>query len=86
MPDDPLYTALLPPPAYMGDGVYIRASGWGTCVDVTTEDGITVTNRIVLEPEVWRALVRYMDELETGVRRLLTAREHLAEIESSDAV
>lgn len=36
--------------AYLGDGVYAEATPLG--VELTTEDGISVTNRIVLEPEV----------------------------------
>jgi hypothetical protein len=42
--------------AYLGDGVYVARSEMG--LELTTEDGISVTNRIVLEPEVVEALIR----------------------------
>jgi hypothetical protein len=40
--------------AYIGDGVYVDIDPLG--IILTTEDGIRVTNEIVLEPEVWGAL------------------------------
>jgi hypothetical protein len=39
---------------YLGDGVYLTQEGLG--VTLTTENGIEITNRIVLEPEVLTAL------------------------------
>jgi hypothetical protein len=42
--------------AYLGDGVYIQFQP-GRMI-LTTEDGVSVTNRIVLEPEVWAQLLR----------------------------
>jgi hypothetical protein len=42
--------------AYLGDGVYIQFQP-GRIV-LTTENGIEVTNTIVLEPEVWGQLLR----------------------------
>lgn len=41
--------------AYLGDGVYVEWDGFSFIL--TTEDGARVTNRIVLEPEVYAALV-----------------------------
>ena len=46
---------------YLGDGAYVQFDGYG--IDLTTEDGYSVTNRIYLEPEVWAALVRYVENL-----------------------
>lgn len=46
---------------YLGDGVYIDIE-FGSLV-LTTEDGISATNRIVLEPEVYRALLQYVARL-----------------------
>ena len=43
---------------YLGDGVYLTFLDYG--ILLTTENGIVVTNRIVLEPEVYMALVQYM--------------------------
>lgn len=47
--------------AYLGDGVYVARSELG--LELTTENGISVTNRIVLEPEVYAALLRYVEQL-----------------------
>ena len=40
---------------YLGDAVYYEPNGYG--VTLTTEDGITATNTIYLEPEVVAALL-----------------------------
>jgi hypothetical protein len=37
--------------AYCGDGVYLSYDGFAFVL--TTENGYSETNRIVLEPEVW---------------------------------
>jgi hypothetical protein len=42
--------------AYLGDGVYLQFEP-GRLI-LTTENGIAVTNRVVLEPEVWAQLLR----------------------------
>ncbi len=47
---------------YIGDAVYVDFDGFG--IVLTTEDGIRATNRIVLEPEVYSALVRYVEALQ----------------------
>jgi len=47
--------------SYLGDGAYVDFDGYALVL--TAEDGIAVTNRIVLEPEVWVALVAYVDRL-----------------------
>ena len=44
---------------YLGDGVYGDIEH-GQIV-ITTSDGIAETNRIYLEPEVYAALVRYVE-------------------------
>jgi len=46
--------------AYLGDGVYVEFDGYGLVL--TTEDGVTA-NRIVLESEVYQALVDYVERL-----------------------
>jgi hypothetical protein len=46
---------------YLGDGVYAESDGYG--IVLTTEDGISVQNRIVLEPDVYSALVQYVEHL-----------------------
>ena len=42
---------------YLGDGAYAEYDGFG--VEVTTENGIAVTNRVYLEPEVFVSLMKY---------------------------
>jgi hypothetical protein len=43
---------------YIGDGVYIDFDGFALVL--TTEDGLNVTNRIVLEDSVYSALTEYV--------------------------
>lgn len=50
-----------PRKAYLGDSVYVTHDGHGLVL--TTEDGISILNRIVLEPEVYAALVQYVEGL-----------------------
>lgn len=45
--------------AYIGDGVYAEMLEDFSCV-LTAEDGISTSDRIVLEPEVLDALNRYI--------------------------
>ena len=47
---------------YLGDGVYVDLNPYGQLV-LTTENGIEAYNTIYLEPEVYRALVAYVDQL-----------------------
>lgn len=47
-----------PEKVYLGDNVYLRRDGWDLIL--TTENGIYVTNRIVLEPEVLAALQAFL--------------------------
>lgn len=48
---------------YLGDGVYANYDGY--MVVLTTENGISATNTIYLEPEVLAALDRYVKWLIT---------------------
>lgn len=43
---------------YLGDGVYVTFDGWS--IVLTTENGVSITNTIFLEPEVIDALLAYM--------------------------
>lgn len=52
---------------YLGDGVYVRFNKAQQLV-LTTEDGISVTNEIYLEAEVYHSLVRYVDRLRHEAR------------------
>ncbi len=44
---------------YLGDGVYVDFDGFGLIL--TTENSISVSNHIYLEPEVLRALFEYTE-------------------------
>jgi ribosomal protein S27AE len=46
---------------YLGDGAYVDFDGYALVL--TTENGISETNRIVLEPEVYEALLGYVARL-----------------------
>lgn len=50
---------LLPEKQYLGDAVYAEIMNYGELI-LTTEDGISATNRIVLEPQVIKALDLYL--------------------------
>lgn len=45
--------------SYLGDGVYADFDGYA--IILTTENGIEMTNRIVLEPPVLVALEKWVD-------------------------
>lgn len=47
---------------YLGDGVYASADDFGG-IWLTTEDGISVTNQIYLEPFVYRALNEFVRQV-----------------------
>lgn len=44
--------------AYLGDGVYAERTPQG--IVLTTENGISITNSIVLEPEVLSAFMEWL--------------------------
>jgi hypothetical protein len=46
---------------YLGDGAYVQFDGNGLIL--TTEDGISITNKIYLEAEVWEALKEFAESL-----------------------
>ena len=46
---------------YLGDAVYAEFDGYH--VILTTEDGISVTNNIALEPQVYQALATYVNQI-----------------------
>lgn len=50
-----------PPKDYLGDGVYAKFDGYALVL--TTEDGVSVHNEIVLEPSVIAAMTRYIDRI-----------------------
>jgi hypothetical protein len=55
----------MPGKAYLGDGVYVEIDDRGLVL--TTENGIAVTNTIVLEAEVLDALLLYVHKLASRI-------------------
>lgn len=51
---------------YLGDGVYAEIQH-GQVV-LTTEDGISASNCIYLEPEVYKALTQFVEDARAAVR------------------
>lgn len=49
------------PKEYLGDGAFIEFDGYALVL--TTEDGYSTTNRIVLEPQVYDALTQFVARL-----------------------
>ena len=49
---------------YIGDGVYVDLESG--MLKLTTEDGITVSNTIYLEQQVYDQLVAFVDEVEAS--------------------
>lgn len=46
---------------YLGDGAYVAFDGYALVL--TTENGIEVTNAVVLEPDVYAALLTYVERM-----------------------
>ena len=53
---------------YLGDAVYAAESEFGELI-LTTENGISATNTIILEPQVIAALLRYLERLKASRER-----------------
>ena len=51
--------------SYLGDGVYVDFDGFALVL--TTENGIETSNTIVLKPEVYVALTRYVARLKEKI-------------------
>lgn len=49
---------------YLGDGAYAKFDGFG--IWLTTENGIEATNEIYLEPEVYAALVAFVEKIRSA--------------------
>ena len=47
-------------PVYLGDGAYVRWDEYGAVV-LYTSDGLKETNTVVLEPEVLRNFVEWLE-------------------------
>lgn len=54
---------------YAGDGVYVCFDRSGTSVVLYTSDGISVTNKVVLEPSVLYSFERWLESLKASLRQ-----------------
>ncbi len=54
---------------YIGDAIYADCFFVGEII-LTTEDGVSVTNRIVLGPAEWQALQGYVKRLEARLEAI----------------
>ena len=50
---------------YLGDGAYVSFDGYA--VVLTTEDGVSVTNRVVLEPQILSHFEEWVERLRLSV-------------------
>lgn len=50
------------PEVYLGDGVYASCSDWGQIL-MTVSNGVTITDRIYLDPVVLRRFEGYVEAL-----------------------
>ncbi len=53
---------------YLGDGAYVSFDGYN--VQISTYDGMSVTNCILLEPQIFDRLVRFRERAVAEVKRL----------------
>lgn len=59
-----LYGGYIVTKQYIGDGVYVDFDGYA--IILTTENGISVTNTIYLEPVVVKSFINFVEALKNG--------------------
>ena len=59
-------TIQAPAKRYLGDGAYVEFDGYH--IRLTTENGFEVTNRVALDPDVWRSFKLWGKELDEFIR------------------
>ena len=57
-----------PTKRYLGDAVYVDYDGYH--IVLTTEDGISETNRICLEQEVYANLISFVSDLMQSIKEM----------------
>lgn len=60
--------------AYIGDSVYVEINGWGQLC-LTTENGFSPSNTIILEPEVYAALAAFVDRTRVAALKGVDGQE-----------
>lgn len=63
---------------YLGDGVYLDYDGYS--VILTTENGISVQNTIVLDPEVVEALINKLKALHSSFSTMFEGDPEVKEL------
>ena len=58
---------------YLGDGVYVEFDGYH--IVLTTGSGVTATNEICLEPEVFQALIKYEKMLRKAIAEQIDKKQ-----------
>lgn len=58
---------MIPGKRYLGDGVYVHWDGWSFVL--TTENGLRVLDRIVLEPTVYAELEAFARAVAAAVQQ-----------------
>ena len=53
--------------SYLGDGAYAKFDGYG--IELTTEDGITTTNIIYLEPKTMKKLENLVEHIKAEIKK-----------------
>ncbi len=66
---------------YLGDGAYAQYDGYH--IILTTENGVSVQNRIALEPSVYDSLVKFGDAVDTMVKEYWNKAEELEKVKES---
>lgn len=61
--------------SYIGDGIYVEHDGHGLVL--TFENGLSVSIRIVLQPDVFEALLRYVEVLKASLAVAAPSQESL---------
>lgn len=75
MPTDPTHKS------YLGDGAYVRLGAYAGEVILTTEDGISAQNTVVLGPTETRELLNWLFERGLDVK-LSRLEERVRELEA----
>lgn len=69
---------------YIGDSVYADVNEYNQLV-LTTEDGLSVDQRIYLEPETWKTLLKYAVD-NWGIAKRMRDQEIHTAIQESQTV
>ena len=60
---------------YLGDGVYVTLNAGAGTLTLTTENGVDVTNTIMLDDVVWQNLIDFVQAHTRAVRHAAEPRD-----------